>query len=149
MSIKKIIASIAASALAISALPILPIANAAGSKKVDVNITGATFGGWYTDSDCTNAYNFTEAVTSDMTLYAKWTYEVSKYDSDYFKFESKPNDAIIISKVVLDITRGGKTGTATANYSDPITISGGSAVDFYIRITDVPEGTEITRISLY
>lgn len=31
------------------------------------------FGGWYTDAACTTVYNFSSAVTQDMTLYAKWT----------------------------------------------------------------------------
>ncbi len=37
---------------------------------------GYTFGGWYTDADCTTAYDFTAAVTADITLYAKWTQEI-------------------------------------------------------------------------
>lgn len=32
-----------------------------------------TFGGWYTDSACTKLYNFANIISSDMTLYAKWT----------------------------------------------------------------------------
>ncbi|MCR5272450.1 MAG: InlB B-repeat-containing protein [Lachnospiraceae bacterium] len=40
----------------------------------DPSATGYTFGGWYTDSDCTDAWDFTnDTVTSDTTLYAKWT----------------------------------------------------------------------------
>lgn len=36
--------------------------------------TGYTFGGWYKESACTNAWNFaTETVAGDVTLYAKWT----------------------------------------------------------------------------
>lgn len=36
--------------------------------------TGYTFGGWYKDADCTNAWDFAnDVVTSDITLYAKWT----------------------------------------------------------------------------
>ena len=37
--------------------------------------TGYTFGGWYTDADCTdgNEYNFSAIVTQNLTLYAKWT----------------------------------------------------------------------------
>ena len=31
-----------------------------------------TFGGWYTDQECTNEYNFNTTVTGDITLYAKW-----------------------------------------------------------------------------
>ena len=39
--------------------------------------TGYTFGGWYTDYDCTKAYDFAAPVTGDMTLYAKW--EINSY----------------------------------------------------------------------
>ncbi len=36
--------------------------------------TGYTFGGWYKEAACTNAWNFaSDAVTSDKTLFAKWT----------------------------------------------------------------------------
>lgn len=39
--------------------------------------TGYTFGGWYKEPACTNAWNFsTETVTSDKILYAKWTANV-------------------------------------------------------------------------
>jgi uncharacterized repeat protein (TIGR02543 family) len=31
-----------------------------------------TFDGWYTDSDLTTAYNFSSAVTTNLSLYAKW-----------------------------------------------------------------------------
>jgi uncharacterized repeat protein (TIGR02543 family) len=35
---------------------------------------GYTFGGWYRDADCKNAWNFaTDRVTGNITLYAKWT----------------------------------------------------------------------------
>lgn len=43
---------------------------------------GYTFGGWYTEKECTNKYNFETSVTDDVVLYAKWianTYNVS-YD---------------------------------------------------------------------
>ncbi|MBQ0153422.1 MAG: InlB B-repeat-containing protein [Bacteroidales bacterium] len=37
-------------------------------------VTGYTFGGWYKERGCTNAWNFaTDKVTSNKTLYAKWT----------------------------------------------------------------------------
>lgn len=32
-----------------------------------------TFGGWYKEAVCTNAFNFTTAITAPITLYAKWT----------------------------------------------------------------------------
>ena len=42
-------------------------------KPADPTRDGYTFGGWYTDEACTEAYKFDAAVTADMTLYAKWT----------------------------------------------------------------------------
>ena len=44
-------------------------------KPDDPKVNGLTFGGWYTDEDCTdgNEYNFTAPVTKGMTLTAKWT----------------------------------------------------------------------------
>lgn len=34
---------------------------------------GFVFGGWYTDKDCTKAYDFETKITKNFTLYAKWT----------------------------------------------------------------------------
>lgn len=47
--------------------------------------TGWRFDGWYTNKDCTAAYDFDKEVTKDITLYAKWvktvtvTYHVGSY----------------------------------------------------------------------
>lgn len=38
---------------------------------------GFTFGGWYTDAECTTAFDFTAKIEEDLTLYAKWN-EVEK-----------------------------------------------------------------------
>ena len=47
--------------------------------------TGYTFGGWYKESGCTNAWDFaTDTVTTNVTLYAKWninTYTVTYSDN--------------------------------------------------------------------
>lgn len=42
-------------------------------KPADPTRDGYTFGGWYTDEVCTQAYDFIAPVTADLTLYAKWT----------------------------------------------------------------------------
>ena len=48
--------------------------------------TGYTFGGWYKEAACTNAWNFsTDVVTANTTLYAKWTaitYTITWKDDD-------------------------------------------------------------------
>jgi uncharacterized repeat protein (TIGR02543 family)/prepilin-type N-terminal cleavage/methylation domain-containing protein len=33
---------------------------------------GYTFGGWYLDEECTQLYDFTNPITGEITLYAKW-----------------------------------------------------------------------------
>ena len=43
------------------------------SKPKDPTAEGYTFGGWFTDKECRNAYSFDTAVTKDIVLYAKWT----------------------------------------------------------------------------
>ena len=42
-------------------------------KPADPTREGYTFGGWYTDEACTQAYDFGTPVAADLTLYAKWT----------------------------------------------------------------------------
>lgn len=46
-------------------------ANAAATKP-DSRKAGYTLVGWYTDEACTAAYDFTQPVTDNITLYAKW-----------------------------------------------------------------------------
>ena len=41
---------------------------------------GFTFGGWFTDTECTTAFDFTAKIEEDLTLYAKWN-EVEKADN--------------------------------------------------------------------
>ena len=59
--------------------------------------------GWYTDSACTQPYNFTKGITGDCTLYANWTvkkgYVELTYDYDYIgrvnkTVSVKPNQTI-------------------------------------------------------
>lgn len=47
-------------------------ANGSVAKPADPTREGYTFAGWYTDEACTEAYDFSVAVTADMTLYARW-----------------------------------------------------------------------------
>lgn len=42
-------------------------------KPADPTREGYTFGGWYTDEACTQAYDLSTPVAADLTLYAKWT----------------------------------------------------------------------------
>ena len=37
------------------------------------SVSGYSFEGWYTDAACSQAYDFSTSVTSDITVYGKWT----------------------------------------------------------------------------
>ncbi len=57
---------------------------ASAAEPTGLSKTGYTLDGWYTDKDCTTAYDFSSKVTGDITLYAKWninSYTVS-FDSN-------------------------------------------------------------------
>ncbi|MBQ6150103.1 MAG: InlB B-repeat-containing protein, partial [Mogibacterium sp.] len=47
------------------------------SRPKDPTEKGYTFGGWFTDQECTTAFDFNTAITQDITLYAKWTKDSS------------------------------------------------------------------------
>ena len=47
-------------------------ANLPATKPDDSTRSGYVFAGWYTDEACTAAYDFTQPVTDNITLYAKW-----------------------------------------------------------------------------
>ena len=71
---------------------------------------GYNFGGWYKESECTNVWDFdTDTVTSDVTLFAKWTplyalrdtgpaggwifyVKESGYSDGWMYLEAAPND---------------------------------------------------------
>ncbi len=56
------------------------------AKPADPTLTGHTFGGWYTDQECTSAFDFNTQVKANTTLYAKWTantYQVSYHLKGY------------------------------------------------------------------
>ena len=52
----------------------------------DFNRDGYTFLGWFTDEDCTTEFDFTSAVTANVTLYAGWMEESADVVSVTFDY---------------------------------------------------------------
>jgi len=57
--------------------------------------SGYTFAGWYTEAECTNAYDFSTPVTSDFTLYARWRKGESNGGSTTSPETGDPNYLVI------------------------------------------------------
>ena len=51
----------------------------------DPILEGHTFSGWYTDEDCLNAYDFSNPVSTNLTLYAKWT--INQYQVSFINYD--------------------------------------------------------------
>ena len=97
------------------------------SKPSDLSATGYTFGGWYKEQACTNAWNFdTDTITGDKTLYAKWT--ANKYNINY----------------VLNDGNYGTYHPTTATYNTEFTVSNPTRTGYSFagwKITGMDTGT--------
>ena len=65
------------------------------TKPSDPSVTGYTFGGWFTDSSCTegNEFNFNNNVSAPTTVYAKWTL------NSYNVVDSVANGTLNVTKI--------------------------------------------------
>ena len=102
--------------------------NATATEPTAPTRTGYTFGGWYTDTDCTdgNDYNFSAAVTANLTLYAKWTL----------------TDFAITLPESFQASVGGNTATtATMGQTVTLTIKSGYTLTGSITATDANSQT--------
>lgn len=59
------------------------------TKPTDPTKTGMTFTGWFTDADCTKAFNFTTTITENITLYAGWEAAADKFTVDWAEGSTK------------------------------------------------------------
>ena len=60
-------------------------------KPADPTKEGYIFGGWYADEECTTEWSFDTPITSDITIYAKWTEEAItppevEYEDVHYEF---------------------------------------------------------------
>ena len=116
------------------------------------------FLGWYTDQACTTAFNFSTAINSDITLYAKWNemdilmedrcWNISEFETctitapqtiNQLHIVATPDEEIIIdegSKKIADINftnrlkYGGKGSLTTRNLW--FSVKGNCQVDIYM-----------------
>ncbi|MBR1738531.1 MAG: InlB B-repeat-containing protein, partial [Firmicutes bacterium] len=64
---------------------------------------GINFGGWYTDKECTSAFDFSTPITADTELFARWTDEEDHIiigDADVNGKVTSADAAIVLEYVV-------------------------------------------------
>lgn len=89
------------------------------TEPADPTATGWKFGGWYTDPECTHAYDFDAPVKEALTLYAKWT-----EDTATVTFMSQDGNIVLGTAVVAigekpsyNAVPPAKKGTAEYEYA--------------------------------
>ena len=75
---------------------------------------GYTFEGWYTDKNCTSAFDFNTAITEDITLYAKWTLSEQQFNVTAVANPTAGGTVTPTAAKQMGQTSGGPI-TATAN----------------------------------
>jgi uncharacterized repeat protein (TIGR02543 family) len=113
--------------------------------------TGYTFGGWYKEAACTNAWDFAaDTVMSDATLYAKWT--IRNYTVTFNSQGGSAVTAQTISyggKVIEPYPEPTRTGyyfegwfkdvTCTNEWDFGVDVVGAADVTLYAGWTTIPE----------
>ncbi|WEK54567.1 MAG: InlB B-repeat-containing protein [Candidatus Cohnella colombiensis] len=97
------------------------------------------FGGWYSDSALTSAYDFETQVTADITLYAKWqrSYTVSFYSD---------GGSAVADKQVIE---GAKTTAPAAPTLEDYVFGGWYKESSLTNVFDFDVETVTTNITLY
>lgn len=126
--------------------------NTAASAPANPSEDGYTFGGWYKDAECKTAYVWTDKVTHNITLYAKWT--IIEYTITYnldggtndpdnpAKFTVETPDITLKDATKADYTFGGWYGAADFSGDAVTKIAKGSHanVALYAKFEAVSEG---------
>jgi len=102
--------------------------------------TGYSFGGWYKETSCVNAWNFSvDTVTANITLYAKWTYN----DGDDSSGGGSTGGGVSVSTPATPTNKAVVSGTSTAEISLPVIVNtktGNAAADLGTLAKDIFTG---------
>jgi uncharacterized repeat protein (TIGR02543 family) len=87
----------------------VPLGAAAGAPTVSMR-AGYKFSGWYSDSAMQNIYDFSSAVTQDLTLYAKWE---ERKEEERKEQEKQKEPKMLVSGEKVEIPDDSKHITVT------------------------------------
>ncbi len=104
---------------------------------------GYKFEGWYTDSKLTNKFDFSTAVKTSITLYAKWVEDPDAViDSICGKFVDVDIDEWYHEGVHYAIENGIMNGTGAATFDPAVNVSRAMLVTVLWRAENKPAATE-------
>ena len=81
---------------------------------------GYDFGGWYTDEDCKNSFDFASSSMGegDLTLYAKWTARTdTKYTVNHYQQDVEGDGYTLVETETLTGTTGGQAAYTAREYT--------------------------------
>ena len=109
------------------------------SKPVDPTLAGYMLAGWFKDAACTNEWNFAnDAVTGNITLYAKWIVPPAKVYANIFASELKASAVSASNDVDFSYTLNANASMVT------ITVSNGDVFQI-TNASDLTKGTHTVK----
>ncbi len=106
------------------------------TKPTNPTRTGYTFGGWYKEASCKTAWNFTtDKVTSNVTLYAKWTpvtYKITYTLNSGKQSKSNPATYTVAASTITLVSPTRKNYTFGGWYKDS---------KFKTKVTKISKGS--------
>ena len=118
---------------------------------------GYTFGGWYTDEACTNAFNFNSELSDRTEIYAKWTpIESAPYtviiwkqniNADGYDFEQSISLTGTVGTNVSTVSQQGSGNNAYARINGTnYQFTGFHLKEFDQNVRIVPEGNAVVNV---
>lgn len=120
---------------------------------------GYTFGGWYTDKDCTpgNEFTFGQELTDQTTIYAKWTVQATapytviiwkqKLNSDGYDFVESVTFEGNANETVDSVSRQGSGNNAYARIGNRnYQYKGFHLKEFDTNVKIAPEGNSVVNV---
>lgn len=112
---------------------------------------GYVFGGWYTEADCIEAYDFSTPVTSDLVLFACWSAPETDADETELLYDSSSGGGTIYSITDIEVADGNVLTTVNVNslavlHVEFLSEDDGTLLAEYAGLT--PEYCEMTQVPL-
>ena len=109
---------------------------------------GYTFGGWFTDRECTEAYDFDTKVTKNITLYAKWMQETPDEPDEWENpFDDVDKDDWFYEDVKNAYENGLFSGVSDTSFAPNEAITRGMMVTVLYSVENKPATADKSKFA--